>query len=272
MIRVRSSAGLLAEEVREFIRETGEDDGEIVKRVTRLVLRDCVRITPPAGSINSLTESFPAQRRIGKAAVTRDLHRAFRLIDDLKVLSAPTNPRTAQKVLNAKVKADPVLLAVVLNNLRYPGITSDRILDAPDEETHNSLRVRGRVGNRVQPYWVMNKPGFDDFLGIKLSLVGKLKSGWVPACDALNIPLPTWIRFQRDATGSYVDGTMGEGAKRFFRCVNGTSYADDVTGMPPDRIVEIAMHNQAGSLFRQLMAKREGRWNKHNGNRWSTAR
>ena len=170
-----------------------------VKRITieklisdqaRLFVRDAIKLTPPFGP-NAITESYAAQRRIGEAAVRRDIGKVFQPLTGLNILRHPRNARLGEALQSAARSGD---LATVILLLERAGLHV-RVVQAADPGLHRAARTqRGRVRFSGPPLVVMDARGLKKFIESQVSQVGKTKGGWLAAADALGVTgIPAWI-------------------------------------------------------------------------------
>ena len=254
MIEVRTNAGRVAADLAEYIHETHQSEAMAVRMAAKSVVGHLLKLTPPLQSL-SPTESFGVQRRVGELAVKRDLSRAFKTISDLRPLIASTKPLVFKKMQKAVQKKDSVLMAQLLTNLKYPDITSDRIVNAPDDKLHDSLRVKGRVPKGTKAYFVFER--MNEYAAMVLARIGRAKAGWLDCAYDLGVPAPDWIVRQGTAEGEMI---WRNGDDPYVGGINNVDYIVDAA--VEGRIIELALAREADSLERQLIAKRKGLWHK----------
>jgi hypothetical protein len=257
VISITTNADRVAKDLREYISDTGVSDAAGVRMASKSVTRTLLAITPPIKSL-SPTESFAVQRQVGVAAVKRDLRRSFTSLEDLRVRTSPRNKKTLNNFQKALDKKDASLMAQLLTRLNYPDITAERIVSQATPELHNSLRRKGRVPPHTRGYFVFERQSLETLLDAELEALGRGKAGWLAGGIALGIPAPGWIS-RHGAPGGVTDQTA-RAVDPTFHAWNGVLYLYDFAEQY--RLVDLALEREAGSLERQLVAKRAGLWNK----------
>jgi hypothetical protein len=174
---------------------------KLITDQSRLLTRDALRMTPPFGP-NSITESFQVQRRIGQAAVRRDIARVFKPISSFSLVASPKNPKLAKAIQKAVRRKDVAGLQIILQRIG-PQV---KVLLQPDPALHASARGhRGRVRKGHQPALILDVRALKRYQAEKESHVGKTKAGWLPAAEALRVGgIPQWIKAHSGATAGLV--------------------------------------------------------------------
>lgn len=256
-ISAKVDLAALDTQIEIFAAAVGEAVPKILHTVARGFITDALKATPPFASLNTLKESFGAQRRTGTAAVERQIKTAFVLPSELSIFKAarqtPFTRRLAELAPHAGVPG--LGFEEMLKNANISG----QLIKAPTEALHNRLRNnRGRITRgRRQTYIVTDARARDRFIKKKQDLVGRAKAGWLPAADALGVSVPAWIRRQA-AEGSVRQGSYDRHSP-YIVITNSVSY---MRKQDQDlRILQIALRNRLGALERQLAALRAGKFN-----------
>lgn len=257
MIRATSNIDRVTQSIDDYVRNCGVEESAAVNQVARRITMRCLKWTPPFETMSD-KESFGVQRRVGTFAVKRDLSRAFRTIDDLKILTASKKPLVFKKIQKAVDKHDSALLATVLTNFHYPNMTADRIVEAATPALHDSLRKKGRVPPDARAFFVFKKASLGSLETTRLAALGRGKAGWMPAAAALEVSVPAWIS-RHGAQGMVADRSKNV-VDPSFAASNNVAYLFDFASQK--RLVDRAMGDAADSLERQIVAKRTGLWSK----------
>lgn len=182
-----------AEQLDGLVKATGKEAGRVVRDEARLFVKDVVKHTPPFGETPS-TETLNHQRKIGEAAVERDIRRAFVALEELKVMQGEETAlvgRLRELARQGKVQSIHDILRDELN-FKNPNVAA-RV----DPEWHETQRdKRGRVpgGKRRPRMVILNEGTIRKQIRAKQRRVGKAKGGWAAAADALGVKLPGWIK------------------------------------------------------------------------------
>ena len=164
---------------------------QLVTDQGRLLTRDLLRMTPPFGG-HPITESWNAQRRIGEAEVARDVGRVFRPISTFSILAHPKNLPLAMALQRLVQSKDLAGIQTLLERLGF----QIKVVNQPDAGLHKAARRgRGRVPKSHRPVLVLDERALKRFVSQLVGDVGKTKSGWLAAADALGVKgVPNWIR------------------------------------------------------------------------------
>lgn len=205
----REAERKLNADIRTFIGWTGRDSQKELKNQGRLLTRDLIGATPPFGAhaFNRREESYNEQRRIGEAAVERDIRKVFIPLRLFVEQLAGHNPelalalslagglgavnRVSRKQSQRASRVDMDALQAIFRNMGKEGM----ILPVVNPSLHEAARNRfGRV-RRSRLYVVVNERSINQYIREKKAHVGKAKAGWLKAALGLGLKaIPDWIR------------------------------------------------------------------------------
>jgi hypothetical protein len=190
LFRLRTSQ--FDSEIRNLIRETQKDAGEVLRQEAKLFVQEAVHLTPPFGESPS-TESYNAQRKIGLAAVERDIKAAMRAVDDLKFIDKLKKKRLRDRIEKLIHEGNVEGVNAIFKKMksRYRLAT---IMQDADPDLHERYRDRrGRVQNKRTINIVLRGSSLRRYIREKQKDVGRAKGGWVKAAQGLGVRLPAWI-------------------------------------------------------------------------------
>lgn len=174
----------------EFIREltsftyaTGRNVRDVLKQQARLLVRDCMGLTPPTTSAPIADiESYGKQRMVGKKAIANDIKGVF---IEPKELGRGGKMSYAKKYLR---NGDLDKLRTMFKRMGKPW----EVAHAPTKELH--FARRGSRGRTLRSRKVYVGPGtVATYQGIREKDQGKAKAGWVVPYRALGGSAPDWI-------------------------------------------------------------------------------
>jgi hypothetical protein len=177
-------------ELRKFKNQTVP---EFVRYRARIVCADLIAYTPPTGDSPS-SEGSQKQLKIGQRAVNRDISRFWRSAASVLRPIASRHPRAAQ-ALEKYIRAGDA--SAVQTMLRDFGIRSPVVVEVT-EAMHDTRRVTER-GSNNPPTLVLRVNSLKRLARLKMSHVGKWKSGWGLAAVSLGVAMrdfPLWVRKQ----------------------------------------------------------------------------
>ena len=178
--------------IRGLQRATGKAMSEIVKQQAGLIARDSMKLTPPflgkrAGG-RPIADSWGVHRRVGEAAVARDVGRVFMAMQDSPLYEHPELGKYIKKYVRQR------RIGAIEKITSQMG-SSRPVLLAADRETHVKARSgKGRV--KGGPYaMVLDRATIARYTKQAKASVGKEKSNWVPALRKLmpRYAIPKWI-------------------------------------------------------------------------------
>lgn len=242
----------LNEDLRAFVASTGRDLAQAIRDQARLLTRDLIGGTPPFGkhafrrSSNELGagESYNEQRKIGEAAVRRDVRRVFQPFNQYAAFIGKkfNNPKLEQYLLKLGRQSDTQQLERIFKKwMWHPKIRTTAT--RPDHIKRRDRR--GRV-KRATNTFILDERSRVNYEKEVVSHVGKAKAGWVQAALGLGLGgIPNWIRrhnspglFQ-DATASLVTPSVTIG--------NLVNYATEM----PMEVFQAALENRRRSMVLQ---------------------
>lgn len=217
---------------------------EIIKQQGRLFVRDVVRATPPFGSHAFSQGSSNVGRRIGEAAVSRDISKVFVTPSRLRVLSQPQNPKLYERLKKVIRSGDTAAVEAIFRNLN---IHVKGVLLAASRDVHKrSLNKRGHY-MRGNSYFVLRENSVKQYIRQEQSHVGRAKAGWARAAAGLGEKLPNWIT-RHSEPGLFIDDTAN-GDKPSVTIGNLVDYAQQFEGQL--NIVQAALQNRVRSMRTQ---------------------
>lgn len=220
------------------------------KRTTGLV----VRMTPPMKSLAAL-EPWGTQKRLGEAAVERDVKRLFTPLDE--VAGSIKNPALKERMEEAVAARDMPSVFALMNVLKMP----QDVVRQPTEALHNRWRDnRGRVRRQRSRYLVISRGAVNAFVRMKKRLVGRAKGGWAAAANVLGVALPAWIK-RHPEQGAILD----EADKRDDPSITIRNTVSYMQRLEADvRFVRLALKNAALRMEGELKKRAEAAWRKAN--------
>jgi hypothetical protein len=187
---------------------------EMAVDVMRLGVEQAIRLTAPFNKGQSFTEALGAQKRLGEAAVRRDIRRVFH--DEAPLESS----ELLQSVYRVLKTDGPQAAKNILESGSIAGLTP---LEAPTQSVHNKTRIRGRVPERPSMRYPV-QGGLDAYIRTKVRNVGKTKAGWIPAARQLKAArkaMPAWVT-RHSSPGSLEITRQGD--RVVYRAVNRVWY------------------------------------------------
>lgn len=263
MIKVSIDRGHWANQLRKLSAALGQTAEETINAQAKLLVRDCVKATPPFTPGKNFSESLAQQKQVGEQAVQRDLARVFREAGGYKRL---TDGRLARRIAKLVSRGDE---AKAVEELRFSKINVQGIERRPTTALWDKQRnKRGQVPFRKEqgflvhdgqipeflsaPFSAKNKPNdpiLAEMLADRIATVGNAKSGWVIAAENLGLKLPRWIKRQKGA-GFGIFKRQGSGTKYAVTVGNGVPYIQD-TGKELG-IIKWAMKNRERNIEKQI--------------------
>lgn len=221
----------------------------VLKQQARLLTGDLLKFTPPFDPKSPISASFNSQRKMGEAAVKRDVERGQKDIRDLDMI-ANGSPRI--KALMRKRD-----LQGLENVLRRSGFRNAQVFSEATLARHNSLRNRYGIIRRSQQNFVLNGRSIKSVEREKLKGVGKAKAGWKPAATRFGPKIPAWIS-RHGGAGSYTDRST-DNFRPYIEVVNSVPHLQ--TSAQRLRIVQRAIDNRTRNMRKELenLIERESR-------------
>lgn len=186
-------------QIGEIVKVTGKEAAVVIREEGRLLVKDVAKMTPPFGKAPS-TESFASQRKLGEAAVEKDVRRVFHVIDLSKIRNASLREALERLVK----KKDLAGVEALLKRMKIP---ARMVIREADAGLHEAWRDRrGRV-QRDKWIWVLSGASVNRYVRAMKGHVGRAKAGWSAAAAALGVKLPAWITRHGAGHGSFRDET-----------------------------------------------------------------
>lgn len=248
----------LTERIPKFAALMGKTVAEVMKQQVRLFVKDVVKLTPPFRSW-SVRESWSEQRKAGELAVSNDIQRVFKPLEDLRTYDSST--RFGQAYTQAVNESRSDTLDVLLQRSLARGGVSKDLADSarssvqPLNPLHHTQQrnKRGRVRRNPRVYLV-KKREILKYIKEVWKQVGRLKGGWGAAAAKYGVSLPGWIT--RHASGSVLEKLTTQNPSIMVR--NDVPYiAEQNKG---DRLVNEAIKRRDEAMARQMEAKLQGKF------------
>lgn len=186
---MRMDLAELERAMRGYVDELGLAWPDVIKRTTRLIVRDVSSITAP----KSLAQ--------GRKAVARDIARAIVPLDPDKVRKFPK----LKAAITAKDAALVLKLIRMVKKAHFKRIT--RIVRGNNIAVEHAAQRdrRGRVTRRFSTVATLDLVGFRRHTRHKQKKVGWSRSGWVPGGLASGHKFPSWVNRHANPPGSITD-------------------------------------------------------------------
>ena len=261
MIRLDINRGKWANSMRTLSRLLGKSVDEIVKSQARLIVRDCIKATPPFTPGRNWTEGLAAQRKIGQQAVLGDIRRLLKPASGFAPLA--DGGRLAGNVRELILRGQNADALEVLrrSKMQFEGIIPEATPSFHKDKRDKRGRTRKGKGYLVHdgskqsfnpnsnPTQTPDDPAIRRIVTDKQAMVGNAKAGWTIAARALGQPIPPWVRKQRGATsGKYVE--QGSGLRLSVTVANTVPYIQQ-SGRDL-RIIAWAKRNRERNMDKQI--------------------
>jgi len=224
----------------------GKDVSEIVAQQARLLVEELINVTPPFGSLGG-RENVVGQRKIGEAAVERDLTRLFTPLEDLYAYQAesPVGKRLRLLVRRRDVGA----IAAILKNLRLGSPSMAEVLPSSLAAVHAASRNhRGNVRRSVRVRWV-RRADVSKYQRQKKARVLTLKAGWAAAARSLGARLPAMIAKREIPGTGVVENKTESQTDPYVLMTNRANYATEAIERTT---IRYALRNRQTKMRRQL--------------------
>lgn len=174
------------------------DISKTVPRVAGQIVKDCVKLTPPFGD-HAFTETFGAQLKVGKGAVSNDIKKVFHTIQELDAVKESKKGSIGEALKKAARKGDRNLVILLLERLKLRPTSFD---PEPTTAHHGSTRNnKGRTVKSRGQFFVAG--GINDYIRVVQKRVGEAKNGWTASVRKLNVKgIPAWITRQTGPSGT----------------------------------------------------------------------
>jgi len=188
--------------IRALIRVTGRSAADLIRQQARLFVTDVLRLTPPRHR-HPLHENFAYQRRVGQAAVGRDIRKVFVSVENLGVVKQPQNQKLGDRLRKLSRAGNIAGVTAILRNI---GIANPKVLASAQASVHKAARDRrGRVG-KGNGHFVLSEASIKRHIKVAQSHVGRWKAGWMNSARHLAVKVPRWIS-EHSQPGVFVDTT-----------------------------------------------------------------
>ena len=174
------------------------DIAKTVPRVAGQIVKDCVKLTPPFGD-HAFTETFGAQLKLGKGAVSSDIRKVFHTIQELDAVKESKKGSIGYALKKAMREGDKPLVIKLLERMKIYPTSFD---NEPTQSNHALTRNnKGRTVKSRGQFWVAG--GINDYIRAVQKRVGEAKNGWTAAVRKLRVKgIPAWITRQSGPSGT----------------------------------------------------------------------
>jgi hypothetical protein len=216
-----------ARDVAQFALLTGRSFADELKQQARGVMRGIIRVTPPF----SAGATVSSAKKTGENAIRGDLSRIFRSV----------NLVGSRKVTHLFGKDAEGAPWTVPEKEKHPDLGAIY-------SRQKSLKSKGRQAIYRKPYYVdsMKLQALEAKLKKR---VGFLGGGFAASGEALNVPLPSFMKRHRAQAPGAIQMKL-EGDNLSIIMTNSVRYASLVSGFA--RRVEWAVEAQRGKMERQI--------------------
>lgn len=235
----------LARRLARASRVLGKDVGTLLKFYSAPAMMDLMKTFPPMLSVSG-KDAFGQQRRLGNAAVERDIGKVYvglgTVVEEVKRATAEDDAGAARgfaKMVRQGRVAEARELLRRVGLAKYAGLEMGRF----DAGHHAGSRNRlGRVSRRRQAQVVVDVASLKRYIRERKQRLGILKSGWLAGYRAAGGKgsVPRWIS-EHGRTGRSIDGTRVT-RNPVFTVINGVDYAS-------------AQNRTGGGLARLVLAR-----------------
>jgi hypothetical protein len=186
--------------VNKLAAETRKDTQKVMEQSAKLLVRDIVRNTPPFGNAPN-TESFGVKKKIGEAALIRDVQRIY---GDLREIGLVKSNTPGGKRVLKLAATDQEACKVLLNKMGYP---TKAVLQDFDKNYHKkSINKRGKVHWRKSwgKVYVLKRGAIKKYITSVKKRVGTAMSGWSKGVAKLKVTgVGKWAKDKRAKTRSH---------------------------------------------------------------------
>ena len=192
--------------VQELVNTTGEDLGKLIKDEAKLLVRDCIKLTPPTtGGAGVLKENLKKQEQSGKNAILRDIRRIVKNVQEMDMYK---NPKVKKWLDRAFKNHEWNLVLSIVGGGMGAG------MQVPDDLHEQFRNKRGRVNKVVPKFWIKDTAKRKKLMTYATKVfarIGKAKAGWLPAARRLKLAKRHYIKFiaRHNGKGMVADNTKG---------------------------------------------------------------
>jgi len=249
------SMRLFEDSLRKMASLTGKALQEILKQQAGLIARDAMRLTPPFGKA-PLKESYANQRRIGNAAVDKDVGKAFKPLADYRIIQdAGKNDRSLGAAVSRAVKKKDFHLAEALlakAQLKPLAIIEEATLALHQQKGGKTHDFKGRS------YRVIKARSIAALRNKLKSQVGEAKCGWMKAIRMFERAekVPNWITRHGERGGIVAESPSD--SKPSVTVGNSINYVQDRAPQIVELVWRVRTHaaeKQAGHIERYFKKK-----------------
>ena len=192
--------------VQQLVALTGTDLGKLIKDEAKLLVRDCIKLTPPTtGGAGILKENLKKQEQSGKNAIVRDIRRIVKDVQDLDMYK---NEKVKRWLNRAFKNHDWNLVLDIVGGGDGAG------MQVPDNIHEQYRNKRGRVQRVVPKFWIKDtgkRKKLMTYASKVFERIGKAKAGWLPAARRLKLAKRHYIKFISRHSGK---GMVADNTKR----------------------------------------------------------
>lgn len=239
-----------------------EATGAELGKLGSLLVKYLSRMTPPHGRSPIVGETDRQQQLIGWKAVTRDIYRSMKPIEQMGIVKEPRHPKLAEQIRGylkgaasknkRKTKAATDSRRAIETILQRMGIRN-LVAARASAGIHNAARVRGKVRKGHIPTLIMDAKSVETYAKEKRKSVGKAKAGWLEGAIKLGRKLPHWIATHSGIPGRVIDNRFA--AKPSIRIENHVPWRNDFRIYAIRDAAEKALRHTVAKSERIIMAK-----------------
>lgn len=227
-------------EIRKLVKK---DIQVLIKEQSRLLVKDCLLLTPAFGPNPLSGETSGSQKRIQDRAIRRDVDKVFQPISKLRVIM--DEGKFSKDLRRAVQIGDAGLVKKMLHGIGFNGFDVD--LTATSERHAAARDSRGRVRKKTLATLIMRERTIAGYLRNVLTHAGKAKSGWIVAAQRLGVPISGWIN-RHSGAGLYQEKFgLFETSITVGNLVNYIQYKNREL-----RIMQIAVNRRANALKHRI--------------------
>lgn len=199
--------------LRRAVRELGRNAGEVLREEAGFLSLDMAKASPPFAKFGG-RESWAVQRRVGRAAVSRDVRSVIGIGSDLYGALAARSEDWARQYWAMLSRGDERAALEFAERILGGAVRQPAVGRRVDPQAHQRMRNRrGRVqGRNVPIQQVVEARARQRYVREVQGRIGFLKAGWLAAAMRFRggKGAPAWLQKQVFSAGSVVDGTRQE--------------------------------------------------------------
>lgn len=223
---------------------TGQRLGQVVKQNTRLIAWNLAHNTQPYGMTL-------AQKKIGEAAVMRDIGKVYQSAQAVFKLIADQDKQLAKQWYKLVQGGGYAAALKLLQSSKFT-FRNTPIHDSLLPELHQKSRnSRGRVSRHRPAQIVPQAKQIKDYIKQRAKLVGFAKAGWITAGAALGSirNVPAWITRHKGSSPGSADDQSNRRDDPYITLTNQVRYVSQIL---PDNEVAGALRIQREKMLAHI--------------------